>query len=69
MMKSCRTTRKDKLHSLEEQLQTLKEKLHGTVGNCLNHMVEDFETIQEALGKQYEREKLLDNETQGLQKS
>jgi hypothetical protein len=60
---------KDKLHCLDEQLRTLKEKLHGTVWNCLNHMLEGFEKIQEALVKQYEQEKLCDNETQELQKS
>ena len=62
------------LHSIDEQLLALKEKLHGTVGNhldhmvagfgnCLNHMVAGFGQIREALGEQVEREKLWDNET------
>jgi chromosome segregation ATPase len=58
---------KDKLHIIDKQLRVVKEKLHGTAGNCLNHMVADFRKIQEALGKQYRREKLRDNETQELQ--
>jgi hypothetical protein len=60
---------KDRLQGLDKQLRALKEKLHSTIGQCLNSMVEAFEKIQEALGKQHERETLRDNETQEFQKS
>ena len=61
------------LHSnetlLDEKIRALKEELHGTIGNRLDHFVASFGKIQEALGEQSELEKLRANETQELQKS
>ena len=54
---------------LDEKIRALKEELHGTVGNRLDHFVASFGKIQEALGEQSEREKLWANETQELQKN
>ena len=54
---------------LNKKIRALKEELHGTVGNRLDHFVASFGKIQEALDEHSKLEKLRANKTQELQKT